>query len=345
MTATPRLSRQAVDGWPVAASGLPHRACNSLARAHVRTIGELRRWPDRDLMELRSLGRMSLEHIHQFFEVTGRIEKGRVTIRSMRDLLRRFLDPPMLFVIEHRYGLPLSDRDEPMTLQAIGDLIGRTRERIRQVEESAWERMRTRLCMVFAQELCAEFARWLRQRGGTVEAAADDLLRRNEVFTGYHPMSVVRLMADWTGAVSHRPSYVSALPGKELARFEKAILRVLDAAAPPRRPEDLMGDLTRGLPTAPGIDPLKTVTVILRGHPEISGTLDGRFFLATRSAPWVLRSVLADAGRPLHYREATAGYNERVDLRSQKGAGFILGILNRAAGFRRTDRATYAAVS
>ena len=345
MTATPRLSRQAVDGWPVAASGLPHRACNSLARAHVRTIGELRRLSDRDLIDLRSLGRMSLERIHEFFDMTARIEKSRVTIRSLRDLLRRFLDPPMLFVIEHRYGLPISEKGEPMTLQGIGDLIGRTRERIRQVEEAAWERMRTRLCMVFAQEFADDLAQWLRQRGGLVDHAATEQLRRTESFAGYHPMSAVRLLAEWTGSVSCRSSYVSALPGKELARVEKAILRALDAPAPPRRPETLAQGLPGNLVTAPGVDLLKAVTVILHGHPDISGTLDGRFFLASRSAHWVIRNAFTDAGRPLHYREATAEYNRRVDLRSQKGAGFILGILTRTPGFRRTDRATYTSVN
>ena len=341
MTATPRLSRQAIDAWPIAASGLPHRACNSLARAQVRTVGELRRWSDGDLIALRSLGRTSLRRIREFFELAARIEKSRVTVRTVRDLLRRFLDPPMLFVIEHRYGLPLAEKSEPMTLQAIGDLIGRTRERIRQVEEAAWERMRSRLCMIFAREFSAEFAQWLRQRGGIVDAAGAEQLRRAEAFAGYHPMSVFRLMAEWTGELSHRHAYVSALPGKELARVEKAVLRVLEAPSPPSRPEDLAQRLPAGLVTAPGADPLKMVAVILRGHPEISGTLDGRFFLASCGAHWVIRTVVGDAGRPLHYREITAEYNRRMDLRSQKGAGFILGILNRAPGFRRTERATY----
>ncbi len=340
--ATPHLSRQTIDSWAVDRAGLPHRACNGLARVHVHTIGELRRMSDQELLALRSLGRTSLRKIREFFEMTARIQRGRMTIRSVRDLLRRFLDPSMLFVIEHRYALPLAERGEPMTLQAIGELIGRTRERIRQIEEAAWERMRSEICMAFAREFAAFFAGWLDARGGICDSVEIEQLHRAEETAGYRPMSVLRLFVPWTGRISCRETYACSLPESELAAVEDAVLCELQKPMPPRRVEEILDRLEPSLAGLPdSVDRLKLVGCILRGHREISGTLDGRFFIPAQSAHWIIASILRDAGRPMHYREIAVEYNRRMDLRSQKTPGFILGILNRREGFSRVERATY----
>ncbi|MGQ0627963.1 MAG: sigma-70 family RNA polymerase sigma factor, partial [Phycisphaerales bacterium] len=48
-------------------------------------------------------------------------------------------------VIEHRFGLESSDPDRPMTLEQVGQIIGVTKERVRQIQNKAMEKIRLTL--------------------------------------------------------------------------------------------------------------------------------------------------------------------------------------------------------
>jgi RNA polymerase primary sigma factor len=48
-------------------------------------------------------------------------------------------------VIEHRFGLEHSDGDKPMTLEQVGQIIGVTKERVRQIQNKAMEKIRVEL--------------------------------------------------------------------------------------------------------------------------------------------------------------------------------------------------------
>ncbi|MBA4027759.1 MAG: hypothetical protein C0475_01195 [Planctomyces sp.] len=48
-------------------------------------------------------------------------------------------------VIEHRFGLESGDLDKPMTLEQVGQIIGVTKERVRQIQNKAMEKIRLEL--------------------------------------------------------------------------------------------------------------------------------------------------------------------------------------------------------
>src|SRR5204863_1465331 len=48
-------------------------------------------------------------------------------------------------VIEHRFGLESGDTEKPMTLEQVGQIIGVTKERVRQIQNKAMEKIRLEL--------------------------------------------------------------------------------------------------------------------------------------------------------------------------------------------------------
>ena len=48
-------------------------------------------------------------------------------------------------VIEHRFGLESGDGEKPMTLEQVGQIIGVTKERVRQIQNKAMEKIRLQL--------------------------------------------------------------------------------------------------------------------------------------------------------------------------------------------------------
>ena len=62
-----QLTRQAIDDWPVAKSGLSARVVHCLEQAGVKNIGQLRGWGDQQLLNLTNFGATSLENVRWFF--------------------------------------------------------------------------------------------------------------------------------------------------------------------------------------------------------------------------------------------------------------------------------------
>jgi len=48
-------------------------------------------------------------------------------------------------VIEHRFGLEAGENEKPMTLEQVGQIIGVTKERVRQIQNKAMEKIRSEL--------------------------------------------------------------------------------------------------------------------------------------------------------------------------------------------------------
>ena len=86
-----KITRQAIDNWPVAASGLNTRVVHCLGEASVGKIGELRNWSDQELLGLENFGTTSLENVRWFFNWSRRLETGNGQAANFRALLREFL--------------------------------------------------------------------------------------------------------------------------------------------------------------------------------------------------------------------------------------------------------------
>ena len=48
-------------------------------------------------------------------------------------------------VIEHRFGLESGENEKPMTLEQVGQIIGVTKERVRQIQNKAMEKIKLEL--------------------------------------------------------------------------------------------------------------------------------------------------------------------------------------------------------
>src|SRR5271170_3646470 len=97
---TQKITRQMIDNWPVAGSGLSARVVHCLEEAGVKNIGQLRDWGDQQLLNLTNFGATSLDNVHWFFHWARRLEAGNGQVANFRALLREFLNSQEAFVIE-----------------------------------------------------------------------------------------------------------------------------------------------------------------------------------------------------------------------------------------------------
>ena len=339
-----QLTREEIDNWSVAKSGLSARVVHCLDQAGVKNIGQLRDWGDQQLLNLTNFGTTSLENVHWFFNWTRRLEAGNAQLPNARVWLREFLNTQEIFVIEQRYGLadPLfRPHMKRRTLQEIARMrIRVTRERVRQIEESAIAALRSNLARTVAESQEIYWANRILSGSCVVTAAelsewADDLL-----LGGYQPWGVLLLMSETLERITFRYDYFSTLPGHILNQVEKQILQLLDAARVPIPFEKILATVSDDLNFLNGQRP-RLVTVLLDHHPEISGTVDRRYFLPLVGAPLVIADILRSRQEPVHFHELTRLYNERMQPHSRKGTGYILRILNLMPEAQRVSRAVY----
>ncbi len=345
MLTIPRVKREVIDGWPIADAGLTVRVVNSLTAAGVATIGALRGWPDAKLIGLRSLGRVSLMRIRAFFRICAAIEQGRQQFQSIDEALRLFLDEDEFRVISGRYGFAGSHPQvlrNAATLQQIADQTQKTRERIRQIEETATARLTSRLAAVCLGPFQTYFADYINTRGRIVTAAELEPLRSDPLLGGHNPAAVLRLLG-----IQAKPPVVfynnlfSTLPLATLQTIEQAGRDLLAREAQPLT----LDKLAAGLPTLPPpADPVTAahaLGLLLNHAAGVAATVDHRFFLYTQGAQAFLVEIMRRIKRPAHYRAITAAFNEQLQPHCRKGAGFILDLLNADPRFIRADRGIY----
>jgi hypothetical protein len=310
----------------------------------VKTIGELRQWSDKQLLELQNFGATSLKNVHWFFRWTDRLQKNDGQLGDCRELLREFLSRHEVFVIEQRYGLadPLfRPQMRRRTLQEIAGMRGGvTRERVRQIEETALAALRSRLCRAVAQSQELHWANRIQVAGCVVSSAELGDWSGDPMLGGYQPWGVLLLLSEALERINFRYDYFSCLPPQVLHHVEKQILQLLHEAREPVPFEKILATVSDDLNFLNGQRP-RLVTVLLDHHPEVSGTLERRYFLPAVGSPLVITDILRGESRPLHFHELTRLYNERMLPHSRKGTGYILRVLNQMPEAQRVSRAVY----
>src|SRR6185295_8981934 len=81
-----------------------------------------------------------LEVKRSSFEKDAAEEVKRIVIENRADLT-----DVERTVIEHRFGLESGDLEKPMTLEQVGQIIGVTKERVRQIQNKAMEKIKLQL--------------------------------------------------------------------------------------------------------------------------------------------------------------------------------------------------------
>lgn len=338
------LTRPRIDQWPIAAAGFKPRVVHCLERAGLQTVGDLRRWSEQRLLRLKNFGSTSLKNVQWFLKWTEHLEDNNRKAANYRALLREFLNASEVFVLEQRYGLtdPLfRPQMKRRTLQQIAAMRGGvTRERVRQVEESAIHTLRSNLCRALAEPHDVYWANRIQAQGCVVTAQELAGWAGDAVLGGYQPWGVLLLLSETLERIEFRYDYFSTLPRPLLNSVEKQILQFLHQERAPVPFERILATVSDELSFLNGQRP-RIVTVMLDHHPEISGTLDRRYFLPLVGAPIVLADILRQHREPLHFHELTQLYNERMLPHSRKGTGYILRVLGMMSQAQRVDRAMY----
>jgi len=339
------ISREVIDAWPISNSGLPVRIVNGVAPSNVRKVGDLRSWSDQDLLALRSLGRISLQHIKKFFKLCEQIEQGKQTFQNIQEVFAIFLDEAELNVVSARYGF---DRKDPAvsrnykTLQQIGNTENKTRERIRQIQETAVQTLKSHLATTCLQPFNDCFLSYIENLGHVANCADLAPLQDDPALGGYSICSILLLLSDLAPSkITFYRDFFSTLPIESLRLIEQKALDRLNQAQTTVGLEQILTEI----PDVPGIMTAETkrkATAYVMDHcPAAAATLDHRYFLYTTGTQGFLVEVLAKMERPVHYRTITNLFNEQLKPRSRKGAGFILEMLNTNPKCTRVDRGVY----
>jgi hypothetical protein len=345
MLVAPSIQRAEIDAWPIKDSGLPARVVNSVSPSHIQIIGELRNLSDSELMQFRSLGRISLRHIHQFFDLCHNIEQGRQCFNNLDEILKLFLDDEEYKVLTARYGFTSARTlitRSTVTLQEIGNAEHKTRERIRQIQDVALNKLSNKLPTICLRPFF-NFAHSVLGSNGQV-ITAEELLpyRSDPLLSTHNPCGVFLLLCDLpeSGLFTYN-DFFSSIPVSTLSMMEEAALKYLHSQSCPVSSEELVQHLPP-LPDIQGEEQAKRILGVLLDHyPSVGSIIDNRFFLYDQSVRSFLVEVLNSLNRPAHYRMVTSVFNDRLRPRSRKGAGYILELLNEIPQCTRIDRGIY----
>ena len=340
------VSRETIDGWLVQNSGLPIRVVNAVTKANVCTIGELRTWNEDRLLELKSLGKISLNHIRNFFTLCNQIESNQKYFRSLQEVFDLFLDTDESRVISLRYGFNRPDLQASRnyyTLQKIGNLYEKTRERVRQIEDNAKTNLNSKLSKVCLQPFYSFFIQAIEQTGGVVGTNELKRFLHQPLLEGHNPCSLLLLFRDLQPErIRHISGFFTTLDEPTLEAIESGAVEHLKQAARPLTLQALseapaLKDLSEK------VDDFARVLLVVMDHcRSVFSTQDMLFMHVETGVGSYLVNMVNQMNRPAHYRTITNTFNDRVKPQSQKGAGFILEQLNKTSDFVRIDRGIYS---
>ncbi|MGD9873446.1 MAG: sigma factor-like helix-turn-helix DNA-binding protein [Kiritimatiellia bacterium] len=344
MLTAPAVSESTINSWPIEESGLPARVVHSTQVAGLSTVGELRLWQDSDLLNLHALGKTSLVKIHDFFGLCERLAEGRLSFAHFMELLHAFLDHDEFSVLSYRYGFDLAaplPSSQCMTLQQIGNRMHRTRERIRQIEESAMQRLDSHLCR-------SSLVPWHDYFTGMLETADECMTcgelfdhTRQSLFDYSNPCSVLLLLSSLRDSkITYRGGFFSLWPENRLDGIAPSILKWLDG-------HKGSGTLTaacehvlqsQGVQPGPG---RKHVQLISEHCPDIAVTVNGRIFNYGKGVNFFLRDVMKTINGTAHYRTVAQEADGLLRPASRKGAGFWLKALRSHPGIVMRESGHY----
>ena len=339
------IERDVIDSWPIAKAGLPVRVVNCMRHIDAQSIGQLRGKSEAELLSLRSLGRISLQHIRFFFQLCDQVERGTQVFQTLQEVLDIFLDRSEQFVLAARYGLQANSLEatrQAMTLQEIGNHLNRTRERVRQVEDAAKERLASHMGTVCLAPFTALLAEFIDSHGGALAADEFDALQPEIWLAGLNPAAAAMLLGDLGHPhLAVYRGFFSTLPQQVLEGLDQAATASLATRDAPVTVPSLLSDLGEDLPSCGSADASRVMAVVLDHADGVAATIDSRYFAFARGIGPYLEELLAQLDRPAHYRAVTSAFNERVRPRSRKGAGFILEALNACPHVVRAERGFY----
>jgi len=313
---------------PVEVLDLSTRALNTLKRLRIISVEELLAYPKHKIMHEENFGIRSLNEIESktFGYLSSGLENGDNT-RSVEEELRvgtkSFVDQMLsrLFerqrsVVIDRYGLWDGIAE---TLQDIGDKLGVTRERIRQIEDKGLKRLRRVNSRVIDKFVLSKIRTYVGSQNDNIlgilskdeiaNAFADDC-------TSHEAMLAVTFLQDVNASLFAKQLF-EAEPGvychdKESLSKYKALLEAIERALhnhqKPIPEERLYAELTKD--EKPLSDDQRTLLKrLLQISPSVIRLRNGSVGLSEwmefhrRDATSLAEAALRLLGRPTHFRE------------------------------------------
>ncbi len=339
------VSREDIDNWPVEKAGLPVRVVNCATSSGIHKVGELRELSDMMLLNFRSLGSKSINHIHAFFRLCSRIEQGKQAFKHIQEIFDIFLNENEFKVASLRYGFFRPDFHASRTyykLQEIGNEEGLTRERVRQVEKNAKKKLNSYLCDLCLSPFFNHVRELIDAHDGIIAEDQLELIKDEPFLHGMNPASMFLLFSDLNpSAFIYYQHYFSTLKRQPLHKIEKAACKRLQNLAEPISIEALSEDLYADIQDD-SFQPSRKALEILFDHIEaITATADRRYFISESATQHFLLEVMREMKRPVHFRAFMHSANEKLKPSSRKRAGYYLKQLKNHTGFVRTGYGFY----
>lgn len=300
------LHRDKIDAWPVARAGLSERATHALARAHIETVGQLRRMTLPQLLGIGGFGAVCLREVRRFFHYTDQLEAGVISYAHLEEFLRRWLPPRARAVVEHRFLLREHGNGQPeplATLQSFARRRHLTRERVRQILSRAQRLLNCAPAQWALRQAGGHFAQRINARGGAVEAKT--VARWRDPWMGpYSATGTLGFLCRFTDALRYRQGVFTTAENARMDAVKRELLELLRAAPVPLPPAQILSSLSDG--------DRALAEALLRHLPEIAATRNGEFFLARKHRELLLERVLEQARGPLHFRAVAERFNQMV---------------------------------
>lgn len=327
------ITREQIDSWKIVDSGLSERVVNCTEREGVATVGELRKIEDSELLSWRNLGVGSVDEIKRFFEYCDSLEQGREKFDTIYETLKHFLSESEFFVISNRYGI---DRREPgasrnyYTLQHIANQRDLTRERVRQVQDQALQKLSTHLVMSFLRPFCDKIEARIENAGGVL--ACESAYNWNvDCFDRLNPCATTLLLSDVKGSgFLYEHNVFTCWTSKHLEAVYNDLLKKI-------------GSIDHPLPIEKVSETIAPVELfaMLRDLDNLLLTDDGRVIYSLASLEAFMYEIMGDSPKTFHYKKMQEWLNDRLDGRTQRGHGYILHKLLDMKSFERKGFGMY----
>lgn len=259
---------ESIERLPISELGLSTRAYNALRRGSINTVGDIFMRGE-ELPRIPHVGPKVLGEITEALNIILRAHgidvpfeclvrennevpppdyKAQQTIANPKVLIDEwlsFLKERSREVVTLRFGL---ENGQPKTFEEIGQLLGVTRERVRQIEKSAFHRLKPHLQRPGLRRLIDHLRHALVEAGGlATEIQLAEALSDVISVEGISPGSVVQLLLSVRGDFCWIRSIQAWCQSKGLADLYidvvGQVLQVLEAAHGPLAQEELLNRL------------------------------------------------------------------------------------------------------
>lgn len=268
--------------------GLSRRAHNVLVRSDIRTIADLLRLTDSDLLGIRRMGPALIVEIREKLRVyqdhpPPSLPDPAIPIQQNTHPFADILNPRQIQILEMRYGLVTGDEQ---TLADIAEALQISRQRVLQLEKAARSLVKGSPLVEDSYPHLLDLL--IGHDGIATEPEMNEAFMPWASKHGYHPLGLLRLVAAERDGIAselveNRVTWIldSEYAAEAIENLEQVLQSDLDWGAP--RPRSNVVSIIRAHPLClPGV-PDHFVAAFLRVHPRVSEVDNSLLVLKSRS--------------------------------------------------------------